>query len=167
MHNNGQLISLDFLFAAALLVLIVGVSTQFLQITSFEFQQEREQTRLQDAGQMAALLVLSSPQLACSIKDIGGQIIGTLNNCVDTTRSFSKASLGLAPQYEFNIFNKTDGTLIAASSLPTPQTKTVFSTEFNAVVYPGQIPKTVLYNCLKKKPSCSLTEKNISIAVWK
>ena len=176
MKQKGQLLSLDFLLAIALVILGFGVALKFGQLAVFEWQERQEWLETETNGQNAVLLLLSNPQLTCETADTENQPLGEhVNNCIDISNSgnINQAALGLSSDWEFSIFNQTDGSLIRETAALPSDVQRVFSVEVNAIVYGGKVPKGILFNCLKKKDweglplDCLLTEKTLRVMVWK
>ncbi len=175
MKQKGQLLSLDFLLAIALVILGFGVALKFGQLAVFEWQEQQEWLETEARGQNAVLLLLSNPQLTCETEGLPNQPLGEhVNNCLDISNpnNINQAALGLPSNWDYNVFNKTDGTPIANSGSPDNSPR-IFSVDVNAIVYNGKIPKGILFNCLKKKDwrgtalPCSLTEKTLGMMIWK
>ncbi len=174
MKQKGQLLSLDFLLAIALVILGFGVALKFGQLAVFEWQEQQEMLEIETYGQNAVLLLLSNPQLTCETKGWNGAPLGEhVNNCLDISKNINQAALGLPSDWNFNIFNRTNGVLIRKTSDLPFESQRVFSVDVNAIVYNGKIPKGILFNCLKKKDwngtalPCSLTEKTVWVRIWK
>lgn len=177
--KKGQLLSLDFLFAIALIFLAIGIAVKFGETFVFEWQEQQQQIELEQYGQTAALLLLANPELTCEMKDQYETSLEVhINNCIDAeTRipnQFTNSALGLPPEYKFSIFNQTDSYFIFQnSSFPNPEynTKNIFTTRLWTVVWQGNIPKAQIYRCLQLKQgeteACSLKEKTIILTVWK
>jgi hypothetical protein len=176
MKQKGQLLSLDFLLAIALIILGFGVALKFGQLAIFEWQEKQEIIELETYGKNAVLLLLSNPQLTCEIKNWQGIPLGEhVNNCLDVSPSkdINQAVLGLPSDWNFNIFNKTDGVSIRKTRDLSFENQRVFSVEVKAIVHNGAIPKGILFDCLKKKDwlgvplDCSLQQKTVWVRIWK
>lgn len=176
MKQKGQLLSLDFLLAIALVILGFGVIIKFSEMAVFEWQEQQEWLETETYGQNAVLLLLSNPQLTCEIKAWNDVNLGEhVNNCIDISPShdINQAALGLPDDWNYNIFNRTDGSLIRGTRDPSDSSPRIFSVDINAIVFSGKIPKNVLYKCLKKKNwegtpyACPLAEKQVWVRIWK
>lgn len=182
MKKNGQLLSLDFLLAIGLVILALGIVLKFSGMSAFEWQEQQEQTELENAGKTAVLLLLSNPQLTCEIKNVDGSLLGMhLNNCIDWSKPFSQASLGLPNDWNYSIRNQTDYHFplirstqrVDVNGSPVDSPSALFAVDFNAMVSNGPVFKSTVYNCLKTKDwtgqplPCGFQKNMIGIKVWK
>lgn len=173
MKQNGQVFSLDFLLSIVLVLLAVGIIMQFLELKTYETKEFSQQQELERIGNTAAELLVSNPAIVCELKDVAGNTIGTLQNCLATTPSLlKKENLGIPSSYSCNISASGTGVVINSdecnSILDSSTQPNIFVSTRKIVFQQAgrQVQKSELQNCINGA-GCSLKNGEITIKVWK
>ncbi|MBS3061206.1 MAG: hypothetical protein J4215_01325 [Candidatus Diapherotrites archaeon] len=160
--TKGQLFSIDFLLATALLMLAIGAQLKLVQIQTVDQQEYINQIELEAVGQTAATLFLTNPAVTCPITTSTGTTLFHLNGCVITPHVPTSTELGIPAGYGFNIQGPTgyvQGTAI-------PSDRPIYTTQVDAISNAAaQMPKLQLDGCLTN--GCAAIRSTFTLTVWK
>ncbi|MEW6294752.1 MAG: hypothetical protein AB1467_00455 [Candidatus Diapherotrites archaeon] len=102
---KGQLISLDFLLSLILVVFSIGIVLQIMELTTYTAKEDKLQREVQYAGERAAFLLATNPNITCDLADVRdfNIVLGSLRNCL--TKVVQKKILEgytIFPPYNYN-----------------------------------------------------------------
>lgn len=167
MQKKGQLFSLDFLLAMALVILVIGIALKFSAQFTFDLQEKQEQLALEQAGQTAAMLLLSNPAITCTMVDSTGNALHPINNCIHSQAdSIQNTDLGLSEKFDARVCIE-GGSCLKNAEIPATA-KHLFRTTVSVVLKSnGTVTKGDVYNCLEPiYGACLLRSQKIELAVW-
>jgi len=171
-NNKGQVFSLDLIIAMTVLVLGIGLLIQFSETRIYEQKENMLWKELESKGQTASALLVSNPEIICSLVDeeVPANTIGHMENCINTSLGIdgriTKENLGLPSEYEFDI----SGNGISVSSASSANAKNVFSETREVFLYAGFIgsgvvTKTELEGCMSG--GACVSPEEITISIWR
>ncbi len=102
MNKKGQIFSLDFLFSVAVMILVIGFLLMFVDLQSQSQKDEITWLELKSVGERASALLVSSPDIECTLVDSSGGELMKLSNCVDTSK-ITKDNLGIPSDYGYRL----------------------------------------------------------------
>ena len=169
MNKKGQIVSIDFLLSIILVVFAVGMIIQFTEQNSYIEKQELIFNDLKRVGDTAGTLIVSNPDIVCSLVDnFSGEVIDSLNNCIPANADINKEVLGIPAGYECNLTVQGITFPVNECDSAVPTDKDIYSVKREVVTYTTikDVPKSVIENCAKGD-SCAFNQATIHLRVWK
>ncbi|GEM_PF-4475983 len=161
--NKGQLFSVDFLLAIAIVMLAVGVQLKLMQTHAFDAHQSYNQTELEAIGNTAVVLLLTNPTITCQVTNTTGAPLFHQPNCINTNITLTKSQLGIPSEYDYRI----TGITFTGSDARTPAAtqENIYALDLNTLVNAGPIFKSTLNTCIQT--GCPANRSRITLEVWK
>jgi len=81
---KGQLVSLDFILSLIIVVFSIGIVLQIMELTTYTAKEDKLQREVQYAGERAAFLLATNPNITCDLADVRdyNKVLGSLKNCL-------------------------------------------------------------------------------------
>lgn len=127
MHNKGQLISLDFLFATILVIFSLGMLIGMAELRMYEIKEGIIYDDLQEKTE-AAMIILSGGSLVGCVTDNGAILPFSYDDDAAKTAKVTKANLGLT---DYNVSLQIGGATILNDSLQ--DTKNTLSVDLSMI----------------------------------
>ncbi|MBI2598199.1 MAG: hypothetical protein HYW50_03315, partial [Candidatus Diapherotrites archaeon] len=176
--------SMDFFIGFTLIVLAIGLATNFFEVNALNAKEIQNQQELWRVAKTAADNLTTSTSIVCElIRDNDLTRIDFLPNCIPKNTDVTKASLGISSSYNCNI-SIVEGTTInftappCTTPIPSEPTTSIAAIDRMMVALttdtlnPRQIKKSDLTQC--QKGTCRLIgivpvleRSTVRIRVWK
>jgi len=191
MKQKGQIISLDFLFSVAIMVLALGITLQFIEVNSYAAAQQKNFNVLKAVGSSASERLISMPDSSlgrgtmCGVIDNFGDGLGdtvfSLPSCIDKQKIGSHDYDTLAhvlgidtAEFEYHVVSYDEGGIEIGTG--PVDASDIYSESRKVIFYDGPVGKDVIDNCMGYNldylkngldKACSLEEKHILLEVWR
>ncbi len=168
--NKAQLFSIDFLIAATLIVVIIGATLNFYEITSNSAKESNTRTELTIIGLTATQVLLKKHEceLENNFKNQGYEVYGCSK--LEESTKIKKDELMIPSEVKCRI--EVDGVLLnegEADNKCTDDPTSAFdvvSIERKFVQKTSEYTKQEYQNCVEGK-SCNETIKTLNLKIWR